>query len=218
MSNKFEPYYKKHSAAEFSAWEYKKHTKVAEEELVSTTREDEEEQLKENERVQQEAIKKGYEQGLLQAQVEIDAKKQELIDWIKLIQKPIQLIDDKLIQELIQTLIWLSTHCIGVELSVNPDKLRQLFKKIKDELPSLQGDKVFAMHPDDVSWIKRELGISEIPNLQDILTVDPSLSRGDFYLKSEHSELDARIQTRLVTLFAKYINKDNLISPIKIQD
>jgi anthranilate/para-aminobenzoate synthase component II len=35
-------------------------------------------------------------------------------------------------------------------LSVNPEKLRELFKRIKDELPSLQGGKLLAMNPDGV--------------------------------------------------------------------
>ena len=149
------------------------------------------------------------------AQIEIEAKRQVLSEGAELLKNLVQLIDDKLIQEMIQTLVWLSAHCIGVELSVHPEQLRQLFAHIKNELPSLQADMLFAMHPDDVAWITQELGEREALDVHKILVADPSLSRGDFYLKGEHSELDGRVQTRLFTLFARYINKDNLITPIQ---
>ncbi|RUR10538.1 FliH/SctL family protein [Legionella sp. km772] len=209
MTKEFEPYYKKEETG-FSAWEYKKTPQN-----VPVTINPEEEFAKECAQLREEARKQGYEEGLAKAKNEIEIKKKELIQWGKLLQMPVHLIDDRLTQELIQTIIWLSAHCIGIELSVHPEKLRELFSHIKDELPVLQADKVFAMHPDDIEWIKAEFGVSELPGLLDILVADPSLSRGDFYLKSEHSELDGRIQTRLITLFSKYINKDNLITPIE---
>lgn len=209
MTKEFEPYYKKEETG-FSAWEYKK---AAAEPVVEVN--PEEELAKECELLREEARKKGYEEGLAQAKEEVDAKKLKLIEWAKLLKNPVHLIDDKLTQEIMQTITWISAHCIGIELSVHPDKLRELFDHIKDELPALKANKVFAMHPDDVEWVKAEMGITEIPGLQDILIADPSLSRGDFYLKSEHSELDGRVQTRLITLFSKYINKDNLITPIE---
>jgi flagellar assembly protein FliH len=213
MSEEFEPFKKKEETG-FSVWEFKKTPTESEAPEVNV----EEDNSKELELLRLEARKKGYEEGFEQAQEEIENRKKELLKWGKLLTKPVQLIDDKLTQEMIQTVIWLCTHCIGVELSVHPNKLRELLKHVKDLLPSLQGDKIFAMHPDDIEWIRAEIGVSEIPGLHDLLIADPSLSRGDFYLKSEHSELDGRVQTRLITLFSKYINKDNLITPIESQD
>lgn len=212
MNKEFEPYYKDRDKDEFTDWDYKKH------EGATPIINKEEEFQKECEALRQAAITKGYEEGMLKAAAELQEKKEELSDWIKFIQNPAALLDDNLTQEIIQTVIWLGTYCIGVELSVHPEKLRELFNHIKDELPSLQGNKVFAMNPEDISWIKTELSVSDVPGLHEILVEDPLLSRGDFYLKSEHSELDGRIQTRLITLFAKYINKDNLVTPIPSQD
>ena len=77
---------------------------------------------------------------------------------------------------------------------------------------------MLAMHPEDVNWVQSEFNEKGIDGLQEILVADPSLSRGDFYLKGEYSELDGRIYTRLTTLFAKHITQDNLITPMKDQD
>lgn len=209
MSQEFEPYSNEVRKSEFSAWKYQ----TAKEENPEPEINLEEELLKEQERLRQEAREQGYSEGLLRGQAEINAQKAELMKWIELMLKPVQLIDEQLIQEIIQTMVLLCQQCIGIELSVNPEQLGSLINEIKDELPSLQGNKVFAMHPLDVSWIKDHIDEKEIPGLYQALVADPSLSRGDFYLKDEHSELDGRIQNRLTTLLAKYINKDTLSPP-----
>lgn len=215
MTSQFEPYHKKQSNEnEFNVWQYQ----AIKEPEVSEVVNEQEALLAECERLRQEAVKKGYAQGLQQAQAEINEKKKELIRWFDLVQNPIKLLDEHVTQEIIQTLFWLSQHCIAVELTMNPDKLRDLLNEIKTELPSLNNHRMLAMHPLDVAWIQAEFTANEIPGLQEILVADPALNRGDFYLKGEHSELDGRIHTRFATLFAKYIIKDNLITPIHIPD
>lgn len=170
--------------------------------------------LDECEELRQTAKKQGYEEGYATGAHDIQELKKELSYWINQVKNPVQMIDDHITQEMIQTIIWICQYCMGVELSVHPDKLRELIDRIKEELPSLQSNKVFAMHPDDVEWVKKHIHEKEIPGLHEILYADTSLNRGDFYLKSPHSELDGRLHTRLITLFAKYIDKDNLIPPI----
>ncbi|HHF7373337.1 flagellar assembly protein FliH [Legionella bozemanae] len=211
MSDEFEPYLKKkEKSSEFSTWEYESivnneaKVEINEEELFRA----------ECERLKQEAREKGYAEGMQQAQAEINEKRKKFIYWFDLLQKPVKLVDEQVTQEIIQTIIWLTQHCIGVELSVNPDKLNDLLHTIKSELPSLQAYKVLAMHPEDVNWVKNEFGEKEIPGLQEILIADPLLNRGDFYLKGDYSELDGRVYTRLATLFTKYVTRD-LIEPLQ---
>ena len=210
MPNQFEPYNKKqNSEHDFSVWEYQ-----ALKDTDDTVVVDEKEAfLAECDALRKDAVKNGYEQGMQQAMAEIAAKKKEFARWFDLLQHPVKLLDDHLTQEIIQTILWISQHCIAVELSVNPEKLRDLFNEIKKELPFLNNEHMLAMHPLDVAWVQTEIGETEIPGLQEILVADPALNRGDFYLKSEHSELDGRIYTRFATLFAKYITKDNLLLP-----
>lgn len=215
MSNEFEPYLKKKGNNQgFSVWEYE--SIIDKEAQVEIN--EEERFLAERERLKNEAIEKGYAEGMQRAQAEITEKRQQFVRWFDILKNPVKLLDEQVTQEIIQTIIWLSQHCIGVELSVHPDKLKNLFDSIKSELPSLKAYKVLAMHPEDVNWVQSEFNEKGIDGLQEILVADPSLSRGDFYLKGEYSELDGRIYTRLTTLFAKHITQDNLITPMKDQD
>ncbi|HRD69697.1 MAG TPA: flagellar assembly protein FliH [Legionella sp.] len=213
MSQEFQPYDNEGKNLEFSVWDYRGIQGTSAPEISL------EDQFNQQcEALKQEAWDKGYADGLKQGQDEITAKKEELIKWMELIQKPVQLLDDELTQEIIQTILWLCQHCISVELSVNPEKLTALIDAIKEELPSLQGNKVLAMNPDDIAWINSQITEKEMPGLQEIICSDSALNRGDFYLKSDHTELDGRLQSRLMVLFAKFINKDNLIKLIKSSD
>jgi len=213
MATEFEPFVNDAKKNEFNALDF---DPVPED--VSPEVSIEEALIAENERLKQEAIQQGYAEGMANAQSEIDAKINELSKWIEILQKPTQLLDDRITQEIVQTIIWTCTHCIGVELTVNPDKLFDLLEEIKGELPSLKGNNLFCMHPDDISWAKNELSGKILPELEEILVSDSTLSRGDFYLKGDNRELDGKIHTRFVTLFAKYIDKDMLITPIMNQE
>lgn len=213
MSTEFEPYYAKHKSSDFNNWDIRgikgeEPPKVEQADLFAH----------ECEQLRQDAIAKGYAEGMQKAQDEINEKKAALAKWVELMQNPIQLIDDQLAQEIIQTIIWISQYCIGVELSVNPEQLKSLLNEIKGELPSLRGNKILAMNPDDVNWLKTQLSDKEIPGIEAALLADSSLKRGDFYVKDEHSELDGRIQTRFLSLFAKYLDKDNFITSILPQE
>jgi flagellar assembly protein FliH len=213
MTNEFEPYQVDTKSKEFSIWDLPQQTQ-------NTSQVDQQHQvlLDECEQLRQQAVSNGYAEGMQQAQQEIVQKKAELAYWINAMQKPMQHLDEKLTQEIIQTIIWLTEHCIHVQISAQPNALHTLLSEIKQELPSLRDNQLFAMNPEDVEWLKTEFSEQEIPGLHQILHPDPSLLRGDFYLRGEHSELDGRIRSRLATLFSKYINKELVLAAIHPQE
>ncbi|TAL63439.1 MAG: flagellar assembly protein FliH [Legionella sp.] len=214
MKIEFEPFSFGVKKNEFSASEFE----VSEDPKEGPVLTEQQEFLVECERLKQEAVQQGYAEGIAQAQAEIDEKKLILDKWLKLIQKPVQLLDDQLVQEIIQAVIWICTHCIGVELSVHPEKLQALLHEIKDELPALKGNTHISMHPEDIVLAKNELANVLMVDLDEKLVPDPNLNRGDFYLKGENTELDGRIHTRFATLFAKYLDKDSFITPQTAQE
>jgi flagellar assembly protein FliH len=117
----------------------------------------------------------------------------------------VRLVDEQLVNELIQTMLWLAQSCIGIEISQQQDKIQALLKTILEQWTEISGAKSLMMHPEDVDWIKVQLQSSRHQDLLENLHPDPSLKRGDFYLKSEHMELDGRLQSRLSQLFAEQL-------------
>lgn len=214
MTDEFIPNKTELKNTEFSVWEYRGDT--PEDPVIEIS--EEEKFAAKCALLKEEARAAGHAQGLEEARVQVTEQKAELVRWIDLLLNPTQLLDDKVTQELIQTMIWLCKQAIGVELSIDSNQLKGLFEAIKKELPTLQTTKKFAMHPDDVAWVKMEFDESLIPGLLQVIVADPLLNRGDFYLVDDESELDGRLHTRLTTLFSKFIDKDTLIIPIKPQE
>ncbi|WP_028388386.1 flagellar assembly protein FliH [Legionella fairfieldensis] len=203
MDNDFQPLYEEKDKDAFDVWDIK----IPEPEPVSEI--DEKEELaKECERLREQAKQEGYQEGLRQAEIHVQQKQQELGEWIHFFQHPLAIVDSELNKEIVQTIIWICEACIGIELSVHPEKLAVLIDAIKQELPGLQGNKQLAMHPLDVEYLLDNFKNSQ-PDLTRVLIADPALSRGDFYIKDEYSELDGRLKTRLQTLFKSYLQDNN---------
>lgn len=200
MNKDFQPLYDEPNKEEFSVWEYKKDEKpvsdpVADEQAILAA---------ECERLREEAKAKGYQEGLQQAQQEINQLREELKQWLEFIQNPVQLVDKQVSEEIIKTIIWLCEACIGIEISNSPEKLLLLLEEIKKELPSLRRDQQLVMNTEDVEWLKSQLS-HKYRDIIAILVSDSTLSRGDFYLRNEYSELDGTLKTRVMNLLSAHL-------------
>lgn len=203
MDNDFQPLYEEKDKDAFDVWQMK----MPDPDPVIEI-DEKEEFAKECARLREEVKKAAYEEGMQQAAAELQQKRQELASWLNLIQNPVELLDNALSQEIIQTIVWICEACIGIELSIHSEKLLTLLEEIKRELATLQGDKQLVMNPLDVEWLLKELNEQQVSGLTALLVADPSLSRGDFYLKSEYGELDGCLKTRLQKLFKTYLLED----------
>lgn len=213
MDNDFQPLYEEKDSEAFNIWEIKKP------EPESTIEIDEQEEfVKECDRLREEAKNRGYQEGVQLAESELQLKRQELNKWINLIQQPVVLLDNLLSQELVQTILWVCETCIDIELSIHPEKLLVVVEEIKKELPSLQGDKQLAMNPLDIQWLLNEFKEQKNSELTALLVADSTLTRGDFYLKNEYSELDGRLKTRLQKIFKSLLSEDEIGDKIKNKD
>lgn len=163
------------------------------------------------EQLKEEARLKGYEEGIRQAKETIELQQKALAQMTQALLKPAQLLDSALIKDVVHTIIWLSKACIGIELSIHPEKLQALLELIKEELPSLKGSKTLHMNPEDVEWIGNAIPEETFPGLHALLVADTNLARGDFVLNSDCSSIDGSLSTRLSQLFSEYVAKEALL-------
>lgn len=201
MTSNFQPLYDDVKPETFDIWD----VKGAEPEPAPPEIDVQAELAKECERLRELAKEEGYQEGLQLAALDMKKKQTELSQWIEFLQKPVILVDKLVSQEILQTILWLCECCIGIELSVHPEQLAALIETIKKELPALQGVKQLSMNPLDVEHIKNSLADADKKLLTKLLVADPELNRGDFYLKSDYNELDARLKTRLQTICQSYL-------------
>lgn len=202
MTDTFEPAFKTRSAPVFHQWE-------STGEMVSPEpRVDEQELLRQTcEKLKEEAKAQGYAEGLKAAEESIKQQQKEFSHALNALLQPLQSLDEVLIKELILSVIWICKTCINIELSIHPEKLAMLFGLIKEELPSLKGNKILALHPEDLEWVRGQTQQEIYEEIQNMLVADPELTRGDFYLQSNQSVLDGQIVSRLTNLFSDYVSK-----------
>ena len=161
---------------------------------------DNEEELVEQQALEEEKNKimeQAYQQGIESAQVEIQNLKNELSSLLSLVKKPLELIDKELESELLNTVLWLCKVCLKVELEQSPERITSIIEEIKPHLPAMQKDKKLLLNQSDIEFMKQFLKGGEHSDLIDIIIEDANLSRGEFRLISESSELDGRLEERL---------------------
>jgi flagellar assembly protein FliH len=207
MNNSFKPQFNEPQAVIFTKWTQESESFTHETpENIEATQQQILEQLKEEARLQ------GYNEGLAQAKEAIELQQKALAEMAQNLLKPMQLLDNALIKDVVKTIVWVSTACIGIELSLHPEKLQALLELIKEELPSIKGNKTLHMHPLDVEWICREIPEEAFPGLRTLLVGDTELNRGDFVLNSDYNAIDGTLSTRLGQLFSDFVAKEALLS------
>lgn len=158
---------------------------------------DENQELEQQKQQQQAIFDKAYQEGLHKAQAEINRQQKRLVDLLELLQKPLMLIDEQLEQELLNTLLWFCKECVQIEIEQRPEKLLSVVQQIKQHLPMMQGTAKILLSSEDIDDLRHLLTTDDDLNLMNAFLEDESLSRGEFRLISDSSEIDGRFDARL---------------------
>lgn len=206
MAKEFEPWVIDSERKSFESWDWLANAQTDEGSVQASQETD---FAIECERIRSEAREQGYQEGLAKASAEADNMHEAFEQWLRFIQHPVQLLDDALTDELLHTVLWLCQHCIGITLKVNPEQLKSIVDEIKTVLPAVQADKTLVMNPEDIEWLKKNLKAKD-KSILEILCPEEQLARGDFYLKSQNSELDGTLKTRLQHIFNTHLPQANV--------
>lgn len=207
MDNPFEPSFKPQSDPVFHEWESRTES-VPQEPVI-----DEQEILRQTcEKLKEEAKVQGYAEGLKAAEAKLKKCQKEFSHALNALLQPQQSLNETVIKELVLAIIWICKTCIDIELTIHPEKLTSLFTVIKEELPSLKGNKKLALHPQDLEWVRTQTHEDIYGEIQNMLVADPGMTRGGFYLESDQSILDGQIISRLTNLFSEHVSKADFMS------
>lgn len=110
--------------------------------------------------------------------------------------RPLQAFDEQVAQELARLAMVVAGRVVARELQLAPELVVRAVREAADALPAATRELRVHLHPQDLALL-RELGVAE-RHWQ--LLADPALARGDCRLESEHSRLDARVETRLAAV------------------
>ncbi|HEY4213852.1 MAG TPA: flagellar assembly protein FliH [Steroidobacteraceae bacterium] len=153
-----------------------------------------------------EAEIRGFEAGQAKAQAEnqarltaLDAKVQQLDAILQFLSRPLQELDGQVENELTQLALVVGKQLARRELAVDPAQVIAIIRESLGQLPASARDVRVHLHPEDAVVVREKLAA---PTSERAWTVveDPTLSRGGCVVRTDNSQIDARLESRVHAL------------------
>lgn len=168
------------------------------------------------EALQKQAYEEGFNVGLTEgrkaAQKELEQKVAPLEALMATLSKPLRELDETVEEELVQLGVAIARQLIRRELKTQPSEVVAAVREGLRYLPSHSRQVRLRLHPDDVGVVRSALSISGEERRWQVVE-DPSLSRGGCQLETEHSRIDATVETRLNAAIARALGGEREDDP-----
>ena len=164
----------------------------------------------------QEAEARGYEAGLSKAQSEmqgriaaLDARLQKIDSILQLLGRPLQDLDARVESELTQLALTVGKQLARRELKIDPAQVIAIIRESLGQLPIAAREVRVHLHPEDAAAVRERLAT---PTTERAWTVveDPTLSRGGCIVRSETSQIDARLESRVHAVMTSTLGEERV--------
>jgi flagellar assembly protein FliH len=151
---------------------------------------------------------KGYEEGLAAARREVDAqlaqlraKAQKLDLIMNSLAKPFQDLDVEVEKQLTLLALTVGKQMVRRELKTDPAQVIAVIRESVGRLPAAARDIRVHLHPQDAAVVRELLAT---PSNERAWTVveDPALARGGCVVRTDTSQIDARLDARMNAVVA----------------
>jgi flagellar assembly protein FliH len=146
---------------------------------------------------------RGYEQGLAAAQAEINRRVGELSSRIarldailKLLSRPLEDLDAEVEKQLTLLALTVGKQMVRRELKTDPSQVIAVIRESVGRLPAAARDVRVHLHPEDAAVVRELLSTPSSERAWSIVE-DPALSRGGCVVRTDTSQIDARLDSRL---------------------
>ncbi len=156
----------------------------------------------------QQAEAAGYAAGLARGQGEVQARLAELTARIerfdallRQLAHPLRVLDTEVEQSLLTLAVAIASHLTRRTLRAEPEQLIPIVRECLQQLPLGAREVRVRLHPDDAAVVREKLAAPAGEGAWQLVE-DPMLTRGGCLIDSEHSRLDARLESRINALIA----------------
>lgn len=153
-----------------------------------------------------EAEARGYAAGQAKAQAEmqagiatLEARVRQLDSILQLLSRPLLELDAQVDKELTQLALTVGKQLARRELQLDPAQVIGIIRESLGQLPAAARDVKVHLHPEDAAVVRERLAAPTSERAWTIIE-DPTLSRGGCVVRSEVSQIDARLESRVHTL------------------
>lgn len=163
---------------------------------------------------QQESAARGYQAGLaraqaqMQAQVEaLTARVSQLDSILELLGNPLQKLDAGIEQQLLQLALAVGKQLARRELRIDPAQVIGIIRESLAQLPVSARDVRIHLHPDDAATVRERLAAPANERAWTVVE-DPALSRGGCVVRTETSQIDVRLESRVNAVIANALGDE----------
>jgi len=162
----------------------------------------------------QESEARGYEAGLAKAQAEsqitlnaLTARVAQLDSILQLLGQPLAQLDGEVEKELLHLTLAVGKQLARRELRVDPTQVIGIIRESLSQLPAAAREVRIHLHPEDAATVRERLAE---PAKERAWTVveDPTLSRGGCMVRTETSQIDVRLDSRISAVIANALGEE----------
>jgi flagellar assembly protein FliH len=162
----------------------------------------------------QESEARGYEAGLAkaqaQSQVSLDAlatRVKQLDSILGLLGQPLAQLDAEVEKELLHLALAVGKQLARRELRIDPTQVIGIIRESLSQLPASARDIRVHLHPEDAATVRERLAE---PTSERAWTVveDPTLTRGGCMVRTENSQIDVRLESRVSAVIANALGEE----------
>jgi flagellar assembly protein FliH len=162
----------------------------------------------------QESEARGYQAGLAKAQAEsqisldaMAARVAQLDSILQLLGQPLQQLDAEVEKELLHLTLAVGKQLARRELRIDPTQVIGIIRESLALLPAAARDVRIHLHPKDAKIVRERLAEPGKDRAWTIVE-DPTLTRGGCMVRTENSQVDVRIESRVSAVIANALGEE----------
>jgi len=157
---------------------------------------------------------RGYQAGLARAQAEtqtgldaLGARIKQLDSILQLLAKPLQELDATIEKELLQLTLSVGKQLARRELRIDPAQVIAILRESLTQLPASAREIRVHLHPEDAATVRERLAAPANERAW-TLVEDPTLTRGSCLVRTETSQIDVRLESRISAVIASALGEE----------
>jgi flagellar assembly protein FliH len=157
---------------------------------------------------------RGYEAGVAAGRAEmqlrlteVQARVTHLDSILKLLARPLEELDATVERELALLALSIGQHLLRRELKTDPAQIIAIIREAVGRLPAAARDVRVHLHPDDAAVVRERLPAPATERAWSIIE-DPALARGGCLVRTDTSQIDARLESRVSAIIAAALGEE----------
>jgi flagellar assembly protein FliH len=162
----------------------------------------------------QESEARGYQAGLAKAQAEsqvsldaLAARVKQLDSILELLGQPLAQLDAEVEKELLHLALAVGKQLARRELRIDPTQVIGIIRESLAQLPASARDVRIHLHPEDAATVRERLAEPTNERAWTIVE-DPTLTRGGCIVRTETSQIDVRLESRVGAVIANALGEE----------